>query len=197
MGLILLISLLGMIFGGIILFVVSKIYKEYDFNKREYIMGALLNGLFLGVIFNKFGFIEYAWLLMALSIILTALFLIDFKYQDLPDGLNLVIFLLSIIFIVVWRLHSPIPYIITAISLFIGFLLLALLTGALGGGDIKFVGAIGLFFHYHQIPQLLMYSFFTASLFAVGLMVVKKSKKGDRFAFGPFLIIGVIGTLII
>lgn len=191
------IGLLGMLFGVCVLWSVSTVYEKYNFEKKEYLMGAILNGLFYVLIYIKFGFIQYAWLLLILSIILTALFLIDFKYQDLPDGLNGFVFLLSIIYLVVWRIDTPIPYIITTISLFVGFLLLALLTGALGGGDIKFMGAIGLFFHYNQIPQLLMYAFFTASIFAVGLMIFKKSKKDDMFAFGPFLIIGVLATLLV
>lgn len=196
-AILLLISLIGMLLGWLILWGVSRIYEKYSFNKKEYIIGSILNGLFYSLVYLKFGLIEYAWLLMVLSVILTALFLIDFKYQDLPDGLNAIVFLLSIIFLLVWRLHSPVPYLITAISLFVGFLLLALLTGALGGGDIKFMGAIGMFFQYNQIPQLLMYSFFTASIFAIGLMIFKKSKKDDMFAFGPFLIIGVFATLLL
>lgn len=191
------IGLLGMFFGACVLWSVSTVYEKYSCDKKEYLMGAILNGLFYVLIYMKFGFVQYAWLLMILSIILTALFLIDFKYQDLPDGLNGFVFLLSIIYLVVWRIDTPIPYIITTISLFVGFLLLALLTGALGGGDIKFMGAIGLFFHYNQIPQLLMYAFFTASIFAVGLMIFKKSKKDDMFAFGPFLIIGALATLLV
>lgn len=191
------IGLLGMLVGACMLWSVSKVYEKYSFNKKEYVMSAILNGLFYVLIYMKFGFISYAWLLMILSIILTALFVIDFKYQDLPDGLNVVVFLLSIVYLVVWRIDTPIAYVITAISLFVGFLLLALLTGALGGGDIKFMGAIGLFFHYNQIPQLLMYAFFTASIFAIGLMIFKKSKKDDMFAFGPFLIIGVLATLLV
>lgn len=192
--------IIGIILGALVIYISSKIYNEYEFNKKEIMYGAILNGTINALITYRYTPIEdigYYLILMSVSTLLTAHFIIDCKYQDLPDLYNGIILILSIISLVIWHIDTPMLYIITAITMFLGFLLIAMLTGALGGGDIKLMGAVGMFFHYSQIPSLLIYSFFLGSIFALFLIVIKKKKKDDKFAFGPFLIMGIIATLII
>lgn len=183
-------------------YISSKI--NYKLDKKHYIVSLLLNPVctFLIVTYYRGGYITL--LLIIITTILISACMIDWKYQDLPDSYNLIVAVLSIMILVLLvvindvPLKAIVPNIITAFVLFLGFFILAIISGeSIGGGDVKLMGAVGFLFHYSQIPQILIYSFFPGALFAIMLLVVGKKKKEDKFAFGPFLVLGVIATLII
>lgn len=112
----------------------------------------------------------------------------DLIKMELPDGGNLVILCLGILHGLIS--NTLLLNLATAIGLFLLFLLVAW-TGGLGGGDIKYVGAFGLFMQPHQVLLFLWIAFFTALIF--GLILIFGLKKGtdkkEPFPFGPFLIL--------
>lgn len=184
-------------------YISSKI--NYKLDKKHYIVSLLLNPLCTTMISLKYGWsIPIAIIISIIATILLSSAMIDWKYQELPDSFNLIVGILGVSILIILmvfyniQFKAIIPNIITALSLFLGFLILAVVSGGqIGGGDVKLMGAVGFLFHYTQIPQVLVYSFFPGALFAVILLLLKKKDKKDKFAFGPFLIVGAILTLLI
>ena len=66
---------------------------------------------------------------------------------------------------------------------------------AMGLGDIKFMGAIGLFFGPNAIVEISLLAFIVAAVFSILLILVRiliLKKKDDYIAFGPFLSISAM-----
>lgn len=119
----------------------------------------------------------------------------DLKALELPDYVNLLVGLLGVVYLI----FAPFPFwsgIATSIILFVSFLLIALVSsGALGGGDIKYVLAFGLWIPPHLILPFLLFSTLSASLY--GLISLVLSKKKEPLPFGPFLVLSSIYLLFI
>lgn len=62
----------------------------------------------------------------------------------------------------------------------------------MGFGDVKLMGALGLFFGWRNIIAISILSFFIAAIFSLVLIVVKKIKKQEVeefIPFGPFIVL--------
>lgn len=71
--------------------------------------------------------------------------------------------------------------------------LLAILgRGALGGGDVKLMGVLGLWLGINGIVTTASVGFMLGGVFALVLLLLRLRKRKDYFAFGPFLIIGAV-----
>ena len=117
----------------------------------------------------------------------------DLKALELPDKVNLFIGLIGLIHLFV----VPFPFtsgILTAVILFISFFMIALVSGgALGGGDIKYVLAFGLWIPTYLILPFLLFSTLSASLY--GIIMLLLNRKNQPLPFGPFLVLSSIYLL--
>jgi leader peptidase (prepilin peptidase)/N-methyltransferase len=73
------------------------------------------------------------------------------------------------------------------------FLIMAV-TNAMGGGDVKMVGALGILVPFSQIGLFLLLPFIVGAVISIFLIVTKKRKKDDMVPFGPFITIGFLLT---
>ena len=64
--------------------------------------------------------------------------------------------------------------------------------GALGGGDVKMMAALGLWFGVNGIITTACIGFIVGGVAAVIFLLLKIHGRKDYFAFGPFLIIGAV-----
>ena len=66
-----------------------------------------------------------------------------------------------------------------------------------GGGDVKLGLFVGLLLGWPSIVPALFVAFVSATIFAIGGMVLRRLSRRSTIAFGPFLALGglVIGTL--
>lgn len=144
-------------------------------------------GLSIGVwlmFFSKFGWSPtFAVLSLASSILLSSSF-IDLKYQEIPNSYNLAVAILGGLFIYIYNDFYQ-QLLLGGLIAFMLFLVIMVLTGAMGGGDVKMAGAIGLFVGTAFVTQFIMYAFFSGALIAVLLLLLKKKGKEDVFPFGP------------
>lgn len=176
----------------LVVFFFSEFYMDtYQINRKErWIMVALgfafgLLDMWLGdarIFFPVWGLLSY-------------LFVVDLKYQELPDGVNALIALLALP-IVILAFFEPTFWsstLLTGVVLFVLFLLISLV-GGMGGGDIKLMGAVGLYFPFFEFPQLIVFGFGVGVLHAIGVLFQKDVTLKTKFAFGPGLIIGVLLT---
>jgi len=83
------------------------------------------------------------------------------------------------------------------------FLIITLLGGiiagkeAMGFGDVKLMGALGLFFGWMDMIAVSLISFLLAGVIIVGLLVSKKKKTDEYIPFGPFIVMAAFIVMIV
>jgi leader peptidase (prepilin peptidase)/N-methyltransferase len=119
--------------------------------------------------------------------VLIVVFLIDLRYKIIPD--SIIIFgllyttIISIMFIDINFLNK-----LFGLAFGFGlFLLIAIITNAMGGGDIKLMGFLGLNFGLTGIIFVTVASFVIGAVVSVGLLVSKIATRKDYIPFGPFI----------
>jgi prepilin signal peptidase PulO-like enzyme (type II secretory pathway) len=67
--------------------------------------------------------------------------------------------------------------------------------GALGGGDVKLAGMIGAMVGVLGIWQALVFGSLAACVYCGVALVTKRVGRGERFPFGPFMVLGTVISL--
>jgi leader peptidase (prepilin peptidase)/N-methyltransferase len=72
------------------------------------------------------------------------------------------------------------------------------LTGkeGMGYGDFKLLACIGAWLGWQSLPMVILLASITGTLFAIGMMVVRKQGKDIPVAFGPYLALGGLAALL-
>ncbi len=120
---------------------------------------------------------------------LIVLSVIDWRTFVIPNGINLVIFILGVIRLVTDFDHWG-TYVIGMASVSLVFLLLHVLTGGngLGMGDVKLVAAAGLLLGWEQM----LFAVLLGSLSGAVIHSLRMKHGADRkLAFGPYLAVGI------
>lgn len=135
---------------------------------------------------------------MILTPMLLSAFVIDYKLQIIPNRLNLTIFEVGIIFAFLYGLSNVAITINMLLGMVAGggiFLLITLLGGlfygkeAMGFGDVKLMGALGLFFGLSNIIVITLVSFLIGAILSIILLATKIKKSDEYIPFGPFIVI--------
>lgn len=133
------------------------------------------------------------WLTVALYCglfsMLLVLSVIDWRTYMIPNGINLVIFVLGLLRLFTDFANWP-TYIIGMVSVSLVFLLLHILTGGngLGMGDVKLVAAAGLLLGW---PKMILAILVGSVSGAVIHSIRMKGGAGRKLAFGPYLAAGI------
>lgn len=141
--------------------------------------------------------------------LLVSAFLIDFKEQIIPNRLVLTIFEIGLLFTFFEGIFSQsgmtlalnrIEGMIAGGAIFLFITLLGgLISGkeAMGMGDVKLMGALGLFFGFRSIINISIISFFIGAIAIIILLILKKKKPNEYIPFGPFIVISALISMII
>lgn len=215
-------GILGLIIGRIIDLVninLSKHRKMFSvYSIKEYIKNSnpnykvmiAISVLYIALLFaigieDKVQLIQFLVLIPLLILV----FSIDCKLQIIPTRLTLLIFELGIFFSCIRGLNNLNTAIELWIGMFLGATIFFILTvlgnivfkkETMGFGDVKLMGAIGLFFGWRNIILISILSFLVAAIYSIGLIIVKKIKKQEIeefIPFGPFIVIASIIVMII
>ena len=185
--------------------VISKdIITEYKMNfKPNYILMLLTAIIYVSLIYvygikdtliANFDLIKF----MILTPMLLSAFVIDYRLQIIPNRLNLTIFEIGIIFAFLYGLSDVAITINMLLGMLAGggiFLLITLLGGlfygkeAMGFGDVKLMGALGLYFGLSNIIIITLVSFLIGAILSIILLVTKIKKSDEYIPFGPFIVI--------
>ena len=120
-----------------------------------------------------------------LAPMLLSVFVIDYKYQIIPNRLNLTIFEIGLIMTFLYGLSDVAISINMLLGMLAGggiFLLITLLGGlfygkeAMGFGDVKLMGALGLYFGLSNIIIITLLSFLIGAILSIVLLVSKIKK---------------------
>lgn len=162
----------------------------------QYPIVEALNGLMwlaTGLIVRSGLLAQSDWLTVALYCVLFSMLLvltvIDWRTFTIPNGINLVIFLLGVIRLVT-DLDHWLTYLIGMLAVALVFLLMNIATGGrgLGMGDVKLVAAAGLLLGWQKM--LLAVSVGSLSG-AIIHMIRMRGGEGRKLAFGPYLAAGI------
>ena len=140
---------------------------------------------------------------LILTPMLILAFFIDIKHRILPNRLNLTIFEfgLALTFIYgITNVNMAKDYIVGMVVGTLVFTAITLLgkiasgKEAMGLGDIKFIGALGLYYGINSILEVTLLSFVIGAIFSIIILFVRLlSKNKDKYiAFGPFIAISAI-----
>lgn len=143
---------------------------------------------------NNLNLIKY----LVLVPMLISAFIIDYKEQIIPNRLNLTMFETGLIFSFISGISNINLAKDSLIGMLIGggiFLLITIIGGiiagkeAMGYGDVKFMGALGLYFGISGIILITLISFFIAAVISIILLITKLKKTNEYIPFGPFIVI--------
>lgn len=129
------------------------------------------------------------------SLFLVQLFVvgvIDYKYQFIFDEQNALLFALG--WLRVWDYSSfwKEPTCASAGAFVIMFVLAIVSRGAMGGGDVKLMAALGVWLGLWGIGQTFAYGTIAGGVAALVLLVVRRKGRKDYFAYGPYLCLGAV-----
>ncbi len=193
--------------------VISKdIIHEYKINfKPNYLLMIITSIIYITLVY-VFGIKEtlIANLDLIKYLILTPMllctFIIDYKLQIIPNRLNLTIFEIGFIFAFLYGLSNVAITINMLLGMLAGggiFLLITLLGGAfygkeaMGFGDVKLMGALGLYFGLSNIIIITLVSFLIGAVLSIGLLATKIKKSDEYIPFGPFIVIATFISMYI
>lgn len=152
----------------------------------QYPIIEILNGAFYLMVALKYGWSFYGAVYCILVSLLITESLIDIKYMIIPDSLNIVGAVIGVSIIIydnslIWDKLSG-----AAVG-FLIFSVLSFFTGAMGGGDIKLMTALGLIFGVKGVLFITVFSFLIGALVCSGLIALKFKSMKDKIPFGPFI----------
>ena len=120
------------------------------------------------------------------------LWLIDYRFQFIFDD-SLVPLSVVGLAATPWLPFSIWQRLAAGAGAFVVLAALAILgRGALGGGDVKMMAALGLWFGVNGIITTASVGFIIGGIAAIVMLLFKVHGRKDFFAFGPFLIIGAV-----
>ena len=143
---------------------------------------------------------------MILTPMLISAFVIDYRLQIIPNRLNLTIFEVGIVFAFLYGLSDVVITINMLLGMIAGagiFLLITLLGGlfygkeAMGFGDVKLMGALGLFFGLSNIIIITLISFLIGAILSIILLITRIKKTDEYIPFGPFIVIATFISMYI
>lgn len=186
----------------------KKIFsKEFFENfKLSYFLGFVNAVLYIVLLYvigwgespiSKIELIKY----MVLTPMLLSAFMIDLKLQIIPNRLNLTIFEFGLLFVFIEAIFSIDLAIINLLGAVVGagiFLIITVIGGiiagkeAMGFGDVKLMGAIGLFFGWMNIIAVSLIAFLLGAIIGIFVIIINKIRKKEEdgyMPFGPFIVI--------
>ena len=133
-------------------------------------------------------------------------FVVDLKEQIIPNRLNLLMFEIGLIIVFIHGFTN----INIAINMLLGmvagagiFMLITLIGGliagkeAMGMGDVKLMGALGLYFGLQSIVAISVLAFLIGAIGSIIYMAVKRKNADNYIPFGPFIVISAVISIFV
>ena len=176
---------------------VRDFFSYIKSSSPKYLYMIIIAILYIGILYLYgvgIGTLEY----MILIPMLFCVFVIDYKQRIIPNRLNLSIFEVGLVFTFIQGASNVNIAIDRLLGMIVGggiFLFItfvgSLITGkeAMGFGDVKLMGSLGLFFGWRTVIIVSLISFLLGAIIGIIYMIIKKKKKHEYIPFGPFIVI--------
>lgn len=188
------------------------IFRKYKIDfKPNYILMIITAIIYVGLVY-KFGiqdtFIENLNLIkyVILTPMLLSAFVIDYKKQIIPNRLNLTMFEIGAIITFIYGFSNvaiTIDMLLGMITGVVIFTIIALIGSlfygkdAMGLGDIKFIGGLGLYVGFTNIITISMMAFLIGAILGIILIIFKRKKSDEYMSFGPFIVIATFISIFV
>lgn len=135
------------------------------------------------------------YIIFAISLLLL-MTITDFEQQVILDEMIVAFALLGLCY--VFHLQLPLTdHLLASIGGGFFFLLLAFISkGALGGGDIKLIAALGLWLGWKSLLSVIIYGAIAGGVAALVLLLSKKIQRKQFLAYGPYFALSAIGLML-
>lgn len=155
--------------------------------------------------FGKTNIIKLGMYTFLIPMLLSA-FVVDYKIQIIPNRLNLTMFEIGLVFVFIYGMINLSISMDMLLGMITGggiFLLITLIGGliagkeAMGLGDVKLMGALGLYFGFASTIAISVMSFLIGAIVSILLMIIKKNKMDSYIPFGPFIVCAAIISIFV
>ena len=189
----------------------KEIFQKSKKVKVNYIIPIIIALLYIVLVYffgihkNFYANLNLIKFALLLPMLISAL-VIDYKHQIIPNRLNLTMFEVGLILTFIYGIVN----INIAKDMLLGmlagggiFLVITLLGGliagkeAMGFGDVKLMGALGLYFGLSGIIVISLIAFLLGAIISVILLATKIKKTDEYIPFGPFIVIAAIITIFV
>lgn len=189
----------------------QKVFSKDMLNKAKrpktnYILMVVMAGLyvalvyFLGIHTGFYANLNLIKFAVLIPMLISAL-MIDYKLQIIPNRLNLTMFEIGLLLAFIYGIMN----VNVAINMLLGmvagagiFFIITLLGGliagkeAMGFGDVKLMGALGLYFGLSGTIVITLLAFLLGAIISVILLATKIKKTDEYIPFGPFIVIAAL-----
>lgn len=131
-------------------------------------------------------------ILIGIASLFATQFIIDMKYQELANEWNILLGGLSVMYLLVKQPDNLSSHIVAWLILTTFFFCWWAFSNGLGFGDVKFIFATGFLLTTSQLLTYLSLTLSIAIVYGLGVMLLTKKGLKTEFAFGPFLVIGML-----
>lgn len=172
--------------------------------RPNYILMVIHAVLYIGILYFYGLSIDTVKFMILIPMLISA-FAIDYKLQIIPNRLTLSIFETGLIFTFLSALMNTNAgmniFINNMLGMIVGggiFLIITLIGGliagkdAMGFGDVKLMGALGLFVGWVEIIMISVIAFLLAAIVSIVILISRKKKADEYIPFGPFIVIGAL-----
>ena len=190
----------------------SDIFRRYKIDfKPNYILMIITSVIYIGLVY-KFGvqdsFIGNLELIkyLILAPILLSVLVIDYKKLIIPNRLNLTMFEIGIVIAFLYGFSNIAITIDMLLGMVAGITIFSVITligslfygkGVMGLGDIKLMGALGLYFGLANITTISIVAFLIGAILAVILLATKKKSSKEYMPFGPSIVIAAFISIFV
>ena len=190
----------------------TDIFRRYKIDfKPNYILMIITSVIYIGLVY-KFGvqdsFIGNLELIkyLILAPILLSVLVIDYKKLIIPNRLNLTMFEIGIVIAFLYGFSNIAITIDMLLGMVAGITIFSVITligslfygkGAMGLGDIKLMGALGLYFGLANITTISIVAFLIGAILAVILLATKKKSSKEYMPFGPSIVIAAFISIFV
>lgn len=124
--------------------------------------------------------------------ILFLISVIDFKFQMIPNQLNILLLIIGIWSSFVFQQITFRGRILGIFCVSVPMIIMAVLcSGGLGGGDIKLMAASGMLLGVKWNIFAACIGMISGGIYGLFLLITKRARRKDCFALGPFLCLGI------
>ena len=180
---------------------VREFFTIYLKNEKPKYLYMISTSLLFVTTLYLYGFQLMTLAYIALIPMLICALVIDFKLTIIPNRLNLTIFEVGLVFTFIQGIIN----INIAIDMLLGmiagagiFLFITLVGGliagkeAMGFGDVKLMGGLGLFFGWRTIIIISLIAFLLGAIIGCALIIFRRKKSNEYIPFGPCIVISAI-----
>jgi len=190
-----------------------EIFRKYKIEfKPNYVLMIFTSIIYVGLVYkygirdNLIGNLNLIKYIILTPMLLSAL-VVDYKKQIIPNRLNLVMFEIGLVIAFLFGFSNvaiTIDMLLGMIAGIVIFLIIeligALIYGkkdAIGLGDIKFIGALGLYFGFTNITAISIMAFLIGAITAIILIITRNKKSNEYMSFGPSIVISAFISIFV